>query len=165
MLKALIGRAVLLPTNCMRACTATIIELSYLASAHAGEAYVARVEYFTIEEWVTELRLMCATISAARNEFQLQQIDVGTEADANSTGWLVDGTPSSDAVIKLRSVFGHASEENIIASNFDILQGDQRVKEILSKITVQLAANSAQELSMKLGAEIDSENDTSDGAR
>jgi hypothetical protein len=162
LLNALIGEAVLLPTNCMRACTATIIELSYLASARVGERYKATIEFLSEDEWATELEVMCVLINTARNEYKH-----GTKAAATKASladWLVVGTPAADACIKMRSVFGHTMEEHIINANFAELKSSPKVKELLGAGAVHLSAGSAHELSGLLAATIDSENETSEGA-
>ena len=53
MLNALLGETSVLPTNGMRACTASIIELSYNKNEQ-GDPYVGEVEFVTNEEWETE---------------------------------------------------------------------------------------------------------------
>eukprot|EP00961_Rhodomonas_salina_P154810 2085243-Rhodomonas_salina.1 len=54
LLNALIGEANILPTNGMRACTATIIELSHNKES-TGPNYVGEAEFVTGEEWMKEL--------------------------------------------------------------------------------------------------------------
>ena len=53
LLNALLGETSVLPTNGMRACTASIIELSYNKNEQ-GDPYVGEVEFVTNEEWETE---------------------------------------------------------------------------------------------------------------
>lgn len=58
MLNALLGEAVILPTNCMRACTASCVELlshDHLPHGSSSAAYQARVEFLTLDEWDQEL--------------------------------------------------------------------------------------------------------------
>ena len=45
------------------------------ASARAGEAYVAQIEYLTEDEWATELGVMCKAIAAAQDAFRRQHAD------------------------------------------------------------------------------------------
>ena len=66
LLNSVVGESELLPTNCMRACTATIIELCYRTSAATGEVYETMIEFVSVEHWNAELFQMCKTISQAK---------------------------------------------------------------------------------------------------
>lgn len=48
----------LVPTNCMRACTAVVTELSYNHSKSENSKYRAEVEFIKPEDWRKELRVL-----------------------------------------------------------------------------------------------------------
>mmetsp|Transcript_19729 Transcript_19729/g.54804 ORF Transcript_19729/g.54804 Transcript_19729/m.54804 type:complete len:1112 (-) Transcript_19729:310-3645(-) len=60
MLNTLLGERNVLPTNGMRACTAALVELTYLlpAEAPSGMPYVGEVDFISVEEWENELDLL-----------------------------------------------------------------------------------------------------------
>ena len=50
LINALLGEAQLVPTNCVRACTAVITEISWNPSDNPEEKYIASVEFISPEE-------------------------------------------------------------------------------------------------------------------
>ncbi|KAL7629638.1 hypothetical protein AAE478_001160 [Parahypoxylon ruwenzoriense] len=57
-INALLDEERLLPTNCLRACTASPTEISYNYSDDPAELYRAEIEFITKEEWVNELKVL-----------------------------------------------------------------------------------------------------------
>lgn len=55
-INALLEEERLVPTNCMRACTAVVTEISY--NKEDGDPYRASIEFITVEEWEKELRVL-----------------------------------------------------------------------------------------------------------
>ena len=163
LLNSVVGESELLPTNCMRACTATIIELCYRTSAAAGEVYETMIEFVSAEHWNTELDEMCKTISQAKAAAAKT-----AASSARSTGpadWLISGSAASDAVIKMRSVFGTAMEKHIMDADAETLKQHTQVVELLAQGSVRLCADSSEQLSTQLKEQIDSENETAHGAK
>jgi septin family protein len=59
MLNSLIGERNVLPTNGMRACTAALVELTYLRREREDQvAYVGEVEFISVESWEQELDVL-----------------------------------------------------------------------------------------------------------
>lgn len=56
-INALLEEERLVPTNCMRACTAVVTEISY-NKEEDGDPYRASIEFITVEEWEKELRVL-----------------------------------------------------------------------------------------------------------
>ncbi|KAI6299252.1 hypothetical protein MCOR33_004782 [Pyricularia grisea] len=56
-LNAILNESQLLPTNCMRACTASVTELSFNYSIDPSKRYYAEVEFMSTEDWASELEL------------------------------------------------------------------------------------------------------------
>lgn len=58
LLNAILGEESILPTNAMRACTATIIEIVWDEASGAEEKFCAEIEFISSEEWETELQCL-----------------------------------------------------------------------------------------------------------
>ena len=54
-INAMLEEERLVPTNCMRACTAVVTEISY---NYEEQPYCAEIEFITAEEWAKELRVL-----------------------------------------------------------------------------------------------------------
>ena len=48
----------LVPTNCMRACTAVVTEISYNDSTNPRMKYRAEIEFIRPEDWQKELHIL-----------------------------------------------------------------------------------------------------------
>lgn len=57
-INALLDEERLLPTNCMRACTASPTEISYNYSEDPEELYRAEIEFISKHEWTRELKVL-----------------------------------------------------------------------------------------------------------
>ncbi|KAH8064628.1 hypothetical protein JL722_1505 [Aureococcus anophagefferens] len=55
LLNALVGEAEVLPTNCMRACTASVVALECLYAAPRGAPYEVEVAFLSRDEWAAAL--------------------------------------------------------------------------------------------------------------
>lgn len=62
-INALLDEERLVPTNCMRACTAVVTELSYNHSSNEAAKYRAEIEFIKPEEWRKELNVLFKGIS------------------------------------------------------------------------------------------------------
>lgn len=54
-ISAVLDEERLLPTNCMRACTASVTEISYNDSTDPTETYRAEIEFISADDWKAEL--------------------------------------------------------------------------------------------------------------
>lgn len=153
---ALVGERRLLPTNGMRACTATIVELSFnrgpdLSSAFSDEdalvddaspssaaaaalyapgqaytPYVAVVEFLSAAEWRVEVEAACAALGA------------GGDPDAPLAEPEAD-TPAHEAWCKVRAAYGRAP------ASAAALRADASLAHLLGD-AVRLQARSGEEL-------------------
>ncbi|KAJ2995161.1 hypothetical protein NUW58_g1356 [Xylaria curta] len=55
LINTLLGEDQLVPTNCFRACTAVVTEISYNVSEDPDHRYVAEIEFISVEDWDREL--------------------------------------------------------------------------------------------------------------
>ena len=60
LLNALVGEAEVLPTNCMRACTASVVALECLYAAPRGAPYEVEVAFLSRDEWAAALAPLAA---------------------------------------------------------------------------------------------------------
>ncbi|KAF6818243.1 hypothetical protein CMUS01_11952 [Colletotrichum musicola] len=63
-INALLGEGSILPTNCMRACTACAIELSYNHETDEESPYRAEVEFISRQTWLGEVKLALDHLTA-----------------------------------------------------------------------------------------------------
>ncbi|KAI1810988.1 hypothetical protein GGS20DRAFT_593646 [Poronia punctata] len=58
LINAILDEERIVPTNCLRACTALPIEISYNYSDHSFERYRAEIEFLSVDDWIGELKFM-----------------------------------------------------------------------------------------------------------
>ena len=56
-INAMLEEERLVPTNCMRACTAVVTEMSWNSSEDENEKYRAHIEFIKAAEWEHDLRI------------------------------------------------------------------------------------------------------------
>jgi len=78
LLNAFLGEVSLLPTNAMRACTASIIEIEYNVQQTPGNEYNAEVEYLSAADWEREVKEAFSLVEAANSgsPFQVVCVDL-----------------------------------------------------------------------------------------
>ncbi|KAK3990181.1 hypothetical protein QBC44DRAFT_395114, partial [Cladorrhinum sp. PSN332] len=145
-INAVLDQEALLPTNCMRACTAVITEISYNNSDEIDSLYRAEVHFINEDEWARELRILQDDIHGGSL--------VGSEDSAG------DGDVGV-AYHKMRSVYPGLGADDIKKGNFVIrdLVESPEVKELLGSVK-QITSRSAPEFSESLRIYIDSKEKT-----
>ncbi|KAI0434072.1 hypothetical protein F5Y09DRAFT_349681 [Xylaria sp. FL1042] len=79
LINALLEESKLVPTNCFRACTAVVTEISFNRSENPDHRYTAEIEFISAEDWGRELGYLFRDIAISEevsNEGQLQNVDV-----------------------------------------------------------------------------------------
>ncbi len=117
LINALLGEARLVPTNCMRACTAVITEISWNPSDDPEERYVAKIEFISMEEWRYELDQLFSDIMASSGEVTG---DINNKATDAGVAWA-----------KIQAVYPHISNNNLTKTNADSLANDPAVSSLL----------------------------------
>jgi len=158
LINSLLGEDELLPTSCMRACTATVVEMMYNPAAEGGKPYLAEVVMTGKEAWKEEVSTMLACINehaidSAREE--APEDDAAAEASSNLA------MRAKEASAKLKSVYG--SELDVGSTTVDDLIESPEVKEVLGTI-VKLQAATGIELKASTSQYVDSSNHSADGA-
>lgn len=110
----------LLPTNCMRACTAVVTEVSWNDEEDESKKYRAEVEFIKAEDWQKELKTLFDDLINENGE-------VASDATRN---------PDSEAGIayaKIKAVYPDITKETLSRIHPDTLLNDFSVKKLLGK--------------------------------
>ncbi|XXH05039.1 hypothetical protein Hte_011463 [Hypoxylon texense] len=75
LINALLGERKLVPTNCVRACTAVITEISWNSSKDPDQQYIAEIEFISRDEWSDELEIVFRDLRASQDETPGAHID------------------------------------------------------------------------------------------
>ena len=121
-INALLDEERLVPTNCMRACTAVVTQLSWNDASDDDEErrYRAEIEFIKAAEWEKELRILFDDL-----------------IDSNGNVSREASNPDSDAGIayaKIRAVYPQKTKEDLAASSVAGLMSDSTVSGVLGSI-------------------------------
>jgi hypothetical protein len=146
-INAVLDEEGLVPTNCMRACTAVITELAYNSSDQQEERYRAEVHFITANEWANELRIVLE--------------DIKTSPDVFSTDSASADSETSIAYDKIRSVYPFLKSDEIKKGKFVLEELIQHpsVKGLLGTVT-RIASPSSEKFHSHLKQFIDSKEKT-----
>ncbi|KAF9873092.1 hypothetical protein CkaCkLH20_09602 [Colletotrichum karsti] len=79
-INALLGESDLLPTNCMRACTASITEISYNNDPDISFPYRAEIDFVSSDQWMRDIKNFLAEVQAQDGEFDWDENEPDSEA-------------------------------------------------------------------------------------
>jgi GTPase SAR1 family protein len=79
-INALLDEERLLPTNCMRACTAVVTEISWNCSNDPTSKYRAQIEFITPQDWKRELNILIRDLLTDSGEVCREASDINTDA-------------------------------------------------------------------------------------
>ncbi|TGJ81074.1 hypothetical protein E0Z10_g7676 [Xylaria hypoxylon] len=110
----------LVPTNCFRACTAVVTEISWNSSDDPDHRYIAEVEFVSVEDWDRELGCLFHDLNASSggpsSEGQLEESDAGI------------------AWAKIKAVYPKVTKQVIGQTDPKVLADDPAVKTLLGTI-------------------------------
>ncbi|KAH6654028.1 hypothetical protein BKA67DRAFT_518272 [Truncatella angustata] len=146
LINALIGEKKIVPTNCMRACTAVSTEISWNESELPEERYQAEIEFITREEWRAELGHLFSDLS-----------------DSNSSTFTTNNKDSDAGVAwaKIKSIYPLLELEALTKTNESCLARDASIRGLLGS-TEKIYAPSADLLYKRVHQYIDSKEKNSD---
>ncbi|KAI1466884.1 Dynamin family-domain-containing protein [Daldinia caldariorum] len=98
-INALLDEERLLPTNCIRACTASPTEISYNHSDDPSELYRADIEFIIAEDWIKELQILFNDLIDGSGAVSRDCTNADSEAGV--------------AYAKLKAVYPHKTKETI----------------------------------------------------
>ncbi len=146
-INAVLDEECLVPTNCMRACTAVITEISYNSSTSEDEKYRAEIQFISKDEWVKELRVIL-------DDMEITQDSIAAEHTASEieTGIAYD---------KIRSVYPFLKPSEVKKGKFDMngLTDHSSVKELLGAVK-RIASSNSKDFLSRLKLFIDSKEKT-----
>lgn len=117
LLNALLDEERLLPTNCMRACTAVVTEISYNDSDDPESKYCAEVEFVKAEEWEKELNVLFEEVLDGNGNISREVYNADSDAGI--------------AYAKIRAVYFKHSKEDLVESSVQALMQQQHVRNVL----------------------------------
>lgn len=131
----------LLPTNCLRACTASPTEISYNYSDDPAELYRAEIEFISSMEWSRELQVLFSDLLDGSG--QVSREATTTDSDAGV------------AYAKLKAVYPSKTREMIAQADPHSLANEPAVRGILGTTKV-LKERTAKELYRRMQHYVDS---------
>ncbi|KAK3504497.1 Dynamin family-domain-containing protein [Neurospora crassa] len=152
-INAVLNQESLVPTNGMRACTATITEIQYNDADDSEESFRGEVHFVTEDEWMKELHILLDDLQAPGEN----------RSGESSTGAEFFGSESAPAVAydKIRCVYPHLLRDDILKRKFtpqDLAQ-DPSVAGVLGTVK-EIRARTIKEFNEKLQVYIDSKEKT-----
>lgn len=131
----------LLPTNCMRACTASPTEISYNYSDNPDELYRAEVDFITVDDWAKDLRGLYSDLLDGNGEVSRDCSNTDTDAGV--------------AYAKIKAVYPKMTKEMIVKATPDSLANQGPVRAVLGTVK-KLRATTAASLYRQLQDYVDS---------
>ncbi|KAK5125407.1 hypothetical protein LTR85_000516 [Meristemomyces frigidus] len=105
------------PTNCMRACTAVVTEMSYNDSKNEGSWYWAEVEFIHPGDWRKEVKVLFAEVFDEKGAVVKEVSNPDTQAGI--------------AYAKIRAVYHKHTKEMLSRSTIDSLMQVKTVRNVL----------------------------------
>ncbi|KAI5247236.1 hypothetical protein E4T43_02175 [Aureobasidium subglaciale] len=119
-INAILDEERLVPTNCMRACTAVVTEMSWNASADENSRYRAEIEFIKPAEWEKELQVLFEEIIDGSGNISREVSNPDSQAGI--------------AYAKIRAVYWRLTREDLVASSIEKLMTDHSVRGLLGTI-------------------------------
>lgn len=141
LINTLLGEARLVPTNCMRACTAVITEISWNPSENPKERYIGNIEFISMKEWRYELDQLFSDLVVSSGELA---------GDSNNTA-----TDAGVAWAKIKAVYPHITKENLASTDAETLANDSTVNRLLG-VTKTVCGETAKEFYKEIQVYVDS---------
>ncbi|KAG7290833.1 hypothetical protein NEMBOFW57_000838 [Staphylotrichum longicolle] len=143
LINAVLDEEFLVPTNCMRACTAVSTEISYNRSDNADEKYRAEIHFISGSEWIKELHLLLDDLRCGSGQLNPDYANSETETGI--------------AYAKIRAVHPHLEKKDFLDASFtvDTLVEDTTVQKVLGTV-LAISATTCKDFSERLEKYVDS---------
>ncbi|KAF9875594.1 hypothetical protein CkaCkLH20_06975 [Colletotrichum karsti] len=142
LINAVLDEERIVPTNCMRACTAVVTEILWNSSEDVEKKYRAEIEFLTQAEWTQELMQLHRDMIDSDGKISRDARDQNTDA----------GT----AYAILRSVYPDVTDEQLEQTHPTALASQTTVRQVLGK-TVLIEEQACEVFYDKIQAYVDSE--------
>ncbi|KAG2164356.1 hypothetical protein JADG_004095 [Aureobasidium aubasidani] len=116
-INAILDEERLVPTNCMRACTAVVTEMSWNPSEEESSKYRAEIEFIKPDEWQKELRVLFNEIFDGGGNISREVSNPESQAGI--------------AYAKIRAVYWRLTNDDLAASSIEKLMADRCVRGVL----------------------------------
>ncbi|KAM3415957.1 hypothetical protein BST61_g9447 [Cercospora zeina] len=140
-INAMLDEERLVPTNCMRACTAVVTELSYNYSHDERAKYRAEIEFIKPDEWRKELNVLFQEAFDESGRVSAEVSNQDSEAGV--------------AYAKIRAVYFQKTREMLANTTIESLMADKRVRSVLGS-TRKITSPDVRSFYEKLQQVIDS---------
>ncbi|KAI0020202.1 Dynamin family-domain-containing protein [Xylariomycetidae sp. FL0641] len=140
-INALLDEERLLPTNCLRACTASPTEISYNYSDEPSEKYRAEVEFITADDWIRELEILFSDLLDGNGEVSREATNPDTDAGV--------------AYAKVKAVYPSTTREDLARVSPGQLANARSVRHILGQVK-SIKEDNAKDLYSRLQRYVDS---------
>ncbi|KAK1957604.1 hypothetical protein LY78DRAFT_741803 [Colletotrichum sublineola] len=140
-INALLDEERLIPTNCLRACTASPTEISYNHSQNPEELYRSEIEFISLEDWMKELKTLFTDLLDDSGNISRECNKEDSEAGI--------------AYAKIRSVYPSKTKEMIAESSPEKLANEPAVARVLGTVK-KLTATTAKDLYASMQRYVDS---------
>ncbi|KAJ3577378.1 hypothetical protein NPX13_g3190 [Xylaria arbuscula] len=149
-INALLDEERLLPTNCLRACTASPTEISFNYSDEPSELYRAEIEFISLEDWDRELQVLFTDLLDGNGQISREATKTDTDAGI--------------AYEKVKAVYPQKTREMIAQATPKELANEPGVRAILGT-TKKLAKRTAAELYQAMQHYVDSKEKSTGAAK
>ncbi|TVY91113.1 Nuclear GTPase SLIP-GC [Lachnellula willkommii] len=116
-INAMLDEERLVPTNCMRACTAVVTEISYNSSEDPSAKYLGEIEFIEPADWEKDLKLSLAELKDDNGGISREVYNADSEAGI--------------AYAKVRAVYPQKTKEELASSSVEELMNDPAVRNVL----------------------------------
>jgi ABC-type glutathione transport system ATPase component len=116
-INAMLDEERLVPTNCMRACTAVVTELSWNASNDENAKYRAEIEFIKPEDWEKELRILFEELLDGSGKVSRDATNEDSEAGV--------------AYAKIKAVYPRLTRDDIANTSIGELMRQPSVQRVL----------------------------------
>lgn len=119
-INALLEEERLVPTNCMRACTAVVTEMSYNHSDNPNALYRADIEFIQASDWEKDLRISLKELIDANGQVSRECTNPESEAGV--------------AYAKIKAVYPSRTRDDLAHSSVEDLMKEDCVRNVLGTI-------------------------------
>jgi hypothetical protein len=157
-INAMLDEERLVPTNCMRACTAVVTEMSWNSSKLAHEKYRADIEFISAAEWRKDLELSLNELIDANGQVSRDCSNPDSEAGiayAKVKSGKLNLCPFKCLNLMLALVYPQKTKDQLAICSVDELIKEPGVKAILGS-TKKIAVGNAETFYRSLQHYVDS---------
>ncbi|KAB5558331.1 hypothetical protein GE09DRAFT_108788 [Coniochaeta sp. 2T2.1] len=141
LINAALDEETLIPTNCMRACTAVPTEISFNHDDNPRHSYRGEAEFINEQDWEREVGLLLAELVDPTKKL--------------SKDYLQPDTGAGIAYAKIKAVYPHLSNDRLAKSSIRDLMDDPAVKGVLGTVRTHRRSK-AEDLKEDLQIYVDS---------